>query len=74
MVLRITGEGEELVCRLLPKLWAPLRGLLGPFPEAEQHQLIAQLKRLHGVLYAAHRQGAQGRDIPSDTSGEGAPQ
>jgi len=73
MVLRITDQGEELVCRLLPKLWAPLRSLLVAFPEAEQNQLIGQLKRLHVVLDAA-RQGAQGREIPSDTGGEGAPQ
>ncbi len=61
MVLRITDEGEELVRRLLPTLWEPLRSLLLPFSEAEQQQLIAQLKQLHGVLDNVHRQGAHTR-------------
>jgi MarR family transcriptional repressor of emrRAB len=73
MVLRITGPGEELVRRLLPKLWGPLRGLLVAFPEAEQYQLIAQLKRLHVVLENAHRQGVHTRVIPRDAAGESAP-
>jgi MarR family transcriptional regulator, negative regulator of the multidrug operon emrRAB len=46
MVLRITGEGEKLVRRLLPKLVAPLRELLKEFPQAEQLEMTAQLKRL----------------------------
>jgi len=46
MVLRITEQGEELVRQLLPKLCAPLRGVLREFPEAEQRQMIAGLKRL----------------------------
>jgi MarR family transcriptional repressor of emrRAB len=46
MVLRITEQGEQLVRLLLPKLSMPLRGLLLEFPEAEQRQLIAKLKRL----------------------------
>ena len=46
MVLRITEQGEELVRRLLPLLFAPLRETLRDFSEAEQKQLIAQLKRL----------------------------
>jgi MarR family transcriptional repressor of emrRAB len=46
MVLRITAQGEELVRQLLPKMFAPLRGMLVAFPESEQRQLIAQLKRL----------------------------
>jgi MarR family transcriptional repressor of emrRAB len=46
MVLRITEQGEELVRRLLPVLFAPLREMLKDFSDAEQHQLIAQLKRL----------------------------
>jgi MarR family transcriptional repressor of emrRAB len=55
MVLRITPEGEELVRRLLPQLWGPVRGMMAQFPEAEQQQLIAQLKRLQGTLEEAHR-------------------
>jgi len=50
MVLHITEQGEELVRRLLPMLFAPVREMLGEFPEAEQRQLIAQLKRLGGTL------------------------
>ena len=46
MVLRITEEGEEFVRTLLPKLHVPLRRMLQDFPEAEQRQLAAQLKRL----------------------------
>jgi MarR family transcriptional regulator, negative regulator of the multidrug operon emrRAB len=46
MVLRITEQGEELVRRLLPHLFAPLREMLRDVSEAEQEQLIAQLKRL----------------------------
>jgi MarR family transcriptional regulator, negative regulator of the multidrug operon emrRAB len=46
MVLRITEQGEELVRRLLPLLFAPLREMLKDFSDAEQQQLIVQLKRL----------------------------
>ncbi|MDP9007610.1 MAG: MarR family transcriptional regulator [Pseudomonadota bacterium] len=46
MVLRITEEGEVFVRQLLPKLLAPLREMLKEFPEAEQRQMTAQLKRL----------------------------
>jgi len=46
MVLRITEQGEELVRRLLPLLFAPLREMLEDFSDEEQQQLIAQLKRL----------------------------
>src|ERR1700733_6687621 len=46
MVLRITPQGEELVRQLLPKMFAPLRELFKDFSDAEQQQLIAQLKRL----------------------------
>jgi MarR family transcriptional regulator, negative regulator of the multidrug operon emrRAB len=46
MVLRITEQGEELVRQLLPLLFAPLRELFKEFSDAEQQQLIAQLKRL----------------------------
>lgn len=50
MVLRITDQGEALVRQLLPKMFARLRGILAGFPEAEQRQLIAQLKRLYVTL------------------------
>src|ERR1700732_2896596 len=50
MVLRITEEGEGFVRDLLPKLHAPLRSMLKDFPESEQRQLAAQLKRLGAEL------------------------
>lgn len=50
MVLRITEEGEEFVQQLLPKLHAPLKRMLKDFPEAEQRELAAQLKRLGAEL------------------------
>jgi MarR family transcriptional repressor of emrRAB len=46
MVLRITPEGEQFVRQLLPKLLVPLREMLKGFPEAEQREMAAQLKRL----------------------------
>jgi MarR family transcriptional repressor of emrRAB len=56
MVLRITEQGEDFVRRLLPKLFVPLRGLLGEFSESEQCLLISQLKRLHANLDAADKE------------------
>jgi MarR family transcriptional repressor of emrRAB len=50
MVLRITEQGEELVRRLLPMLFAPLREMFKDFSDAEQQQLIGQLKRLGAKL------------------------
>ena len=50
LVLRITEEGEEFVRQLLPKLHLPLRRMLKDFPEAEQRQSAAQLKRLAAEL------------------------
>src|SRR3984893_15871879 len=41
MVLRITEQGEDLVRRLLPKLFVPLRGLWADFSESEQRLLIS---------------------------------
>jgi len=73
MVLRITDQGEEMVRRLLPQLWTPLRSLLAPFPEAERGQMIAQLKQLHVILEDAHRQGAHMGENPGDARGAGAP-
>jgi DNA-binding MarR family transcriptional regulator len=58
MVLRITEEGEDLVRRLLPKLFVSLRGMLADFSEAEQGQLISQLKRLHLNLEESQKQDA----------------
>ncbi len=46
MVLKITAQGEAFVRDLLPELWAPLRDMLKDIPEAEQHELVAFLKRL----------------------------
>jgi MarR family transcriptional repressor of emrRAB len=46
MVLRITEAGEALVRRLMPQLYAPLRDLFQGFSDAEQLQLVEQLKRL----------------------------
>jgi MarR family transcriptional repressor of emrRAB len=50
MVLHITAEGEEFVRQLLPILHVPLRRMLKDFPESEQRQLAAQLKRLGAAL------------------------
>src|SRR5712671_5156554 len=50
IVLRITEQGEELVRRLLPVMFVPLRRMFAEFPEAEQRQLIAQLKRLYASV------------------------
>ena len=50
MVLRITEQGEEFVRQLLPNLFAPLRELLKDFPDAEQRDFNAQLKRLGMAL------------------------
>src|SRR5476651_1020701 len=44
MVLRITEPGEDLVRRLLPKMFVSLRGMLAEFSESEQRLLISQLK------------------------------
>jgi len=46
-----------LVRQLLPKMFAPLRAMLAEFPQAEQQQLIAQLKRLHLTLEHAPESG-----------------
>jgi MarR family transcriptional repressor of emrRAB len=55
MVLRITEQGEELVRRLLPEMFVPLRGLFAQFPETEQRELIGQLKRLAVNLSETHK-------------------
>jgi len=53
MVLRITDQGEELVRRLLPTLFAPLQAIYQEFSEEEQRRLIAELKRLGAKLEEA---------------------
>src|ERR1700733_11336609 len=50
IVLRITDEGGQFVRQLLPKLHVPLRRMLKNFPEVEQRQLVAQLKKLGAEL------------------------
>jgi MarR family transcriptional repressor of emrRAB len=46
MVLHITAQGEDLVRRLLPRLFGPLREALEDFSEDDQLRLIGQMKRL----------------------------
>lgn len=46
MVLRITAPGEQLVHRILPALFDPLKIMFESFSEAEQLALVAQLKRV----------------------------
>jgi MarR family transcriptional regulator, negative regulator of the multidrug operon emrRAB len=50
MVLRITEQGEQLVQRLLPILFGPLRELFDGFSDDEQCQLATQLKRMSTKL------------------------
>lgn len=50
--MRITEQGEELVRRLLPTVWAPLRTAFKDLSEEEQTQLAEQLKRLGALLEA----------------------
>jgi MarR family transcriptional repressor of emrRAB len=56
MVLRITEQGEDLVRRLLPKLFVPARGMFAEFSESEQRLLISQLKRLYANMEEADKQ------------------
>ena len=56
IVLRITEQGEDLVRRLLPKLFVSLRGMFAEFSESEQQLLISLLKRLHANVEEAHKQ------------------
>src|SRR5579863_1518447 len=72
MVLRITPQGEELVRQLLPKMFAPLRGKFADFDEAEQRQLIAQLKRLYKSLQRAPDPEAPKPDAPKPDAPETA--
>ena len=50
MVLRTTEQGEELVRRLLPRLYAPLRDMFEDVPEEAQQKLIDQLKLVGAQL------------------------
>jgi MarR family transcriptional regulator, negative regulator of the multidrug operon emrRAB len=63
MVLRITEQGEELVRRLLPQLFAPLKGMFQEISDAEQERLILQLKRLSKKLDDAVAQDAAERTL-----------
>ena len=56
MVLRITEQGEDLVRRILPYLFVPLRAMFADFPESEQRLLISQLKRLSANLQDGNKQ------------------
>jgi MarR family transcriptional repressor of emrRAB len=58
MVLNITPQGEELVRQLLPTLYAPLREIFRDISDAEQLQLIGQLKRLTATMDQALSQHA----------------
>jgi MarR family transcriptional repressor of emrRAB len=55
MVLRITEQGEDLVRRLLPKMFGSLRAMYAEFSESEQQLLIAQLKRLYASAQVAYK-------------------
>jgi len=55
MVLRITEQGEDLVRRLLPRMFGSLRAMYAEFSESEQQLLIAQLKRLYASAEEAHK-------------------
>jgi MarR family transcriptional regulator, negative regulator of the multidrug operon emrRAB len=61
MVLRITEQGDELVRRLLPKMFGPLRELFAEFPAADQRTLISLLKRLHAILADAPKPDVEER-------------
>src|ERR1700722_8564615 len=61
MVLRITEQGEELVRRLLPTLFAPVREMFKDFSDEEQLGLIVQLKRLGVKLDEVKAQDASER-------------
>jgi MarR family transcriptional regulator, negative regulator of the multidrug operon emrRAB len=62
MVLRITEQGEELVRRLLPIMFVPLRTLFADFPEPAQRQLLAQLKQLYANFAQLQKQELLERD------------
>src|SRR3984893_4568083 len=53
MVLRITEQGEDLVRRLLPKLFGSLHVMFAEFSESDLQQLTSQLKRLYASMEEA---------------------
>src|ERR1700719_389649 len=55
MVLRITEQGEDLVRRLLPKLFGSLHVMFAEFSESDLQQLTSQLKRLYANLEQADK-------------------
>jgi len=55
MVLRITEQGEDLVRRLLPKLFGSLHAMYADFSLSERQLLIAQLKRLYASAEEANK-------------------
>src|SRR5712671_7115919 len=60
IVLRITEQGEELVRRLLPKLFGSLHVMFAEMSESELQQLTSQLKRLYANLGRADKQEVPG--------------
>jgi len=60
MVLRITEQGEDLVRRLLPKLFGSLHVMFAEFSESDLQQLTSQLKRLYANLEQADKPEAAG--------------
>jgi hypothetical protein len=60
MVLRITEQGEDLVRRLLPKLFGSLRVMFAEFSESDLQQLTSQLKHLYANLEQADKPEAAG--------------
>jgi MarR family transcriptional repressor of emrRAB len=61
MVLHMTARGEELVRRLLPRLYGPLREMFKDFTIEDQQRLIEQLKVLGARLDQAQSPSAPGR-------------
>jgi len=60
MVLRITEQGEDLVRRLLPKLFGSLHVMFAEMSESELQQLTSQLKRLYANLERGGKQEVPG--------------
>jgi MarR family transcriptional repressor of emrRAB len=62
MVLHITEQGEELVRRLLPTLYGPLRDMFKDFSDEDQQRLVGQLKNLIAKLEVAMSHHVPERD------------
>jgi MarR family transcriptional regulator, negative regulator of the multidrug operon emrRAB len=58
MVLHVTEQGEELVRRLLPAMFAPLHELFSDLTEAKQRQLVSVLHELGTKVSQASMPGA----------------